>query len=63
MDPEITAMDAEHARLQAELRRMKKALIEAHTRDLERAVSPSHREYLMLELEGARKIGPELDVA
>jgi hypothetical protein len=63
VDPEIAAMEAEHLRLQAELRRMKKGTLDALTKDLERATSPFKREYLQRELERVRKIGPELDVA
>lgn len=39
-NPEIAWMDAEHARLQAQARWMKKGLIDAATENLERATSP-----------------------
>jgi hypothetical protein len=63
MNPEIAWMDAEHARLQEQARRMKKALIEAHTKRLERVTQPAYREYLERDLERLRAIGPELDEA
>jgi hypothetical protein len=62
-NPEIAWMDAEHARLQAQARRMKKGLIDAATKNLERATSPFMREVYQRELEKARAMWPELDVA
>lgn len=62
-NPDIAAMDAEIAHMRAYLRRGKKALIDARTKDLERATSPFMREYYRRDLEKLRAMWPDVDVA
>jgi hypothetical protein len=59
----LEEIDAEIAHMEALLRRAKKGIIEARTKDLQRATSPFMREYLQRDLENVRAMWPELDAA
>jgi hypothetical protein len=59
----VDEIDTEIAHMEALLRRAKKGIVDALATDVERATSPLWRAHLQSELEQARAMWPELDVA